>query len=114
MILKWFAELSGCNRYYGAFAGVRLLHGKFASPITFDEDWMDVGTGRISVTHERTLPCYRVTGCGCGAGMFRPFQQPRNLLPIYPRVQKKLVSRLPPGNFTVVYGVNHDLYAKTI
>ena len=28
-------------------------HGKFASPIVFEQDWMDVGRGKISVTHER-------------------------------------------------------------
>ena len=28
-------------------------HGHFDNPITFGEDWMDVGKGKIAITHER-------------------------------------------------------------
>ena len=90
-------------------------HGKFASPITFDEDWMDVGTGRISVTHERDpalLPHGALMWMWCWN--VRPFQhREKSSAHLSAGAKKVLVSAPASGaDFTVVYGVNHELMRK--
>ena len=91
-------------------------HGKFASPITFDEDWMDVGTGRISVTHERdpallphgALDVDVVLEC---SGHFN--SREKSSAHLSAGAKKVLVSAPASGaDFTVVYGVNHELMRK--
>ena len=85
-------------------------HGKFASPITFDEDWMDVGTGRISVTHERdpallphgALDVNVVLEC---SGHFNSREKSAHLSA---GAKKLLVSAPASGaDFTVVYQGRH-------
>ncbi len=49
-------------------------HGKFSHPITFDKDWMDVGTGQIKVSHERDpalrMPNWMLMWCWECSGHF--------------------------------------------
>ena len=87
-------------------------HGKFSHPITFDEDWIDVGGGRIKVTHERdpaNLPHAEldvdvVLEC---SGHFN--SREKSAAHVAAGAKKVLVSA-PASNadFTVVYGVNHE------
>ena len=87
-------------------------HGKFSHPITFDEDWIDVGGGRIKVTHERdpaNLPHAEldvdvVLEC---SGRFN--SREKSAAHVAAGAKKVLVSA-PASNadFTVVYGVNHE------
>ncbi|MGC6474889.1 MAG: type I glyceraldehyde-3-phosphate dehydrogenase [Candidatus Puniceispirillaceae bacterium] len=87
-------------------------HGKFSHPITFDENWIDVGTGQIKVTHERdpaNLPHAEldvdvVLEC---SGHFN--SREKAAAHVAAGAKKVLVSA-PASNadFTVVYGVNHE------
>ena len=87
-------------------------HGKFSHPITFDEDWIDVGGGRIKVTHERDpanlshaeLDVDVVLEC---SGRFN--SREKSAAHVAAGAKKVLVSA-PASNadFTVVYGVNHE------
>ncbi len=87
-------------------------HGRFAHPITFDENWIDVGTGQIKVTHERDpakLPHAElnvdvVLEC---SGHFN--SREKSSAHLAAGAKKVLVSA-PASNadFTVVYGVNHQ------
>ena len=87
-------------------------HGKFSHPITFDEDWIDVGGDRIKVTHERdpaNLPHAEldvdvVLEC---SGHFN--SREKSAAHVAAGAKKVLVSA-PASNadFTVVYGVNHE------
>ena len=86
-------------------------HGKFASPIVFEQDWMDVGRGKISVTHERdpallplgALDVDVVLEC---SGHFNSREKASAHLSA--GAKKVLISAPASGaDFTVVYGVNH-------
>ena len=87
-------------------------HGKFSHPITFDENWIDVGTGQIKVTHERdpaNLPHAEldvdvVLEC---SGHFN--SREKAAAHVAAGAKKVLVSA-PASNadFTVVYGVNQE------
>ena len=86
-------------------------HGKFASPIVFEQDWMDVGRGKISVTHERNpsllphgaLDVDVVLEC---SGHFNSREKASAHLSA--GAKKVLISAPASGaDFTVVYGVNH-------
>ena len=90
-------------------------HGKFASPITFDEDWMDVGTGRISVTYERdpALLPHGALDVDVVLNVLAISTAARNLLPIYPRVRKKYwFLRLPPGQILPLFTGSITSYAQ--
>ena len=87
-------------------------HGKFASPIVFEQDWMDVGRGKISVTHERdptllphgALDVDVVLEC---SGHFNSREKASAHLSA--GAKKVLISAPASGaDFTVVYGVNHS------
>ena len=86
-------------------------HGKFASPIVFEHDWMDVSSGKISVTHERdpaslphaALDVDVVLEC---SGHFNSREKASAHLSA--GAKKVLISAPASGaDFTVVYGVNH-------
>ena len=88
-------------------------HGKFSHPITFDENWIDVGTGQIKVTHERdpaNLPHAEldvdvVLEC---SGHFN--SREKAAAHVAAGAKKVLVSApASTADFTVVYGVNHEL-----
>lgn len=87
-------------------------HGKFAHPITFDQDWIDIGTGQIKVTHERDpaklphaeLDVDVVLEC---SGHFN--SREKSSAHLAAGAKKVLVSAPASGaDFTVVYGVNHE------
>lgn len=87
-------------------------HGKFAHPITFDKDWIDIGTGQIKVTHERDpaklphaeLDVDVVLEC---SGHFN--SREKSSAHLAAGAKKVLVSAPASGaDFTVVYGVNHE------
>ncbi|MGB1182118.1 MAG: type I glyceraldehyde-3-phosphate dehydrogenase [Candidatus Puniceispirillaceae bacterium] len=87
-------------------------HGKFAHSITFDKDWIDIGTGQIKVTHERDpaklphaeLDVDVVLEC---SGHFN--SREKSSAHLAAGAKKVLVSAPASGaDFTVVYGVNHE------
>ena len=87
-------------------------HGKFSHPITFDKDWIDIGTGQIKVTHERDpaklphaeLDVDVVLEC---SGHFN--SREKSSAHLAAGAKKVLVSAPASGaDFTVVYGVNHE------
>lgn len=87
-------------------------HGKFSHPITFDKDWIDIGTGQINVTHERDpaklphaeLDVDVVLEC---SGHFN--SREKSSAHLAAGAKKVLVSAPASGaDFTVVYGVNHE------
>ena len=87
-------------------------HGKFSYPITFDKDWIDIGTGQIKVTHERDpaklphaeLDVDVVLEC---SGHFN--SREKSSAHLAAGAKKVLVSAPASGaDFTVVYGVNHE------
>ena len=87
-------------------------HGKFSYPITFDKDWIDIGTGKIKVTHEHDpaklqhakLDVDVVLEC---SGHFN--SREKSSAHLAAGAKKVLVSAPASGaDFTVVYGVNHE------
>ncbi|MGB1528385.1 MAG: type I glyceraldehyde-3-phosphate dehydrogenase [Candidatus Puniceispirillaceae bacterium] len=87
-------------------------HGHFEHPITFGDDWMDVGKGKLTITHERdpsVLPHAAmdvdiVLEC---SGRFNSRDKASSHLSAG---AKKVLVSAPAfaADFTVVYGVNHD------
>ena len=87
-------------------------HGHFSRPITYGEDWMDAGKGKITITHERdpaalphdTTNIDVVLEC---SGKFN--SKDKAAAHLLAGAKKVLISAPASGaDFTVVYGVNHD------
>jgi glyceraldehyde 3-phosphate dehydrogenase len=92
------------------------VHGKFPKPVTYGDDWMDVGEGKIKVTAERDpakLPWKElgvdlVMEC---TGIFTKREQAAKHLEA--GAKRVLVSAPADGvDLTVVYGVNHHKLTK--
>jgi glyceraldehyde 3-phosphate dehydrogenase len=92
------------------------VHGKFPKPVTYGDDWMDVGQGKIKVTAERDpakLPWKElgvdiVMEC---TGIFTKREQAAKHLEA--GATRVLVSAPADGvDLTVVYGVNHHKLTK--
>jgi glyceraldehyde 3-phosphate dehydrogenase len=92
------------------------VHGLFPKPVTYGDDWMDVGQGKIKVTAERDpakLPWKElgvdiVMEC---TGIFTKREQAAKHLEA--GAKRVLVSAPADGvDLTVVYGVNHQKLTK--
>jgi glyceraldehyde 3-phosphate dehydrogenase len=92
------------------------VHGMFPKPVTYGDDWMDVGQGKIKVTAERDpakLPWKElgvdlVMEC---TGIFTKREQAAKHLEA--GAKRVLVSAPADGvDLTVVYGVNHQKLTK--
>lgn len=92
------------------------VHGLFPKPVTYGDDWMDVGQGKIKVTAERDpakLPWKElgvdlVMEC---TGIFTKREQAAKHLEA--GAKRVLVSAPADGvDLTVVYGVNHQKLSK--
>ncbi len=87
-------------------------HGQFKNEIKQGDDWMDIGLGRMTVTHERdptllphgALDVDIVLEC---SGRFNSREKASSHLSAG---AKKVLTSAPAtaADFTVVYGVNHD------
>ena len=93
------------------------IHGRLTSPVTSGEDWIDLGCGKIPITHERepskiphsahdvdiVLECSGKFNCRNGSAGH-----------LAAGAKKVLVSApCKQADMTVVYGVNHnDLHPK--
>ena len=87
-------------------------HGHFDHTITYGEDWMDVGKGKMSITHERdpavlphgALDVDVVLEC---SGKFN--SRDKSSAHLSAGAKKVLISApASAADLTVVYGVNHD------
>ncbi len=87
-------------------------HGKFSSPIRFGNDWMDVGSGKISVSHERdpALLAHRALNVDVVLECSGHFNSREKSSAHLTAGAKKVLISAPASNadFTVVYGVNHQ------
>ena len=84
-------------------------HGKFSHPITFDKDWIDIGTGQTKVTHERDpascrMPNWMLMWCWNVQAILTAA---RNHLHIWPQGLKKVLVSAPASgaDFTVFMGL---------
>ena len=87
-------------------------HGKFSSPISFGNDWMDVGSGKISVSHERdpALLAHSALNVDVVLECSGHFNSREKSSAHLTAGAKKVLISAPASNadFTVVYGVNHQ------
>ncbi|WP_424939501.1 type I glyceraldehyde-3-phosphate dehydrogenase [Aliiroseovarius sp. S253] len=85
------------------------VHGRFPNPVTFGEDWIDAGRGKIAVTAIRNpddLPWGNVDIVMECTGIFKG---DKALVHLGNGSSRVLVSAPSSGaDNTVVYGVNHD------
>ena len=86
-------------------------HGRYQKPVTYGNDWMDIGFGKIKMTRIREPEALPHKECGVDvalecAGIFN--DKPSALRHIEAGAKKVLISA--PANdsdITAVYGVNH-------